>query len=232
MLAVFQGLHAVVNSGPSTVGGGGTPRQQPPPPICGDTTSITVKSDDTAVPAVLAAPSHAPSLEIIPATSAAEPLITRSLQFTATRNAEDANRTQYYLIETVNASSHYTTLSMWLCAGSESPTMVVAPLIDTTSNGPSFPSMDVVSSVQVRVSTYDAKDGECLGVSALQTIHFDLRYSTLTHQIMVKRQAHNRVHLTAVPEDAALAQMTKSFTFDTFTVGKSRKWTTDTLYKQ
>ena len=93
-----------------------------------------------------------PSLEISPATSAAAPLITRSLQFTATRNAKDANHTQWFLIETVptkDNSSQYTTMSTWLCASRGSaPSVVVAPLVNTVSNGP-FPAMDVVGSVQI-----------------------------------------------------------------------------------
>eukprot|EP00041_Stephanoeca_diplocostata_P014879 m.281502 g.281502 ORF g.281502 m.281502 type:complete len:423 (+) comp19839_c0_seq14:29-1297(+) len=39
LLSLFQGLHAVVNNGPSAVGGGGTPRVAPKPPICGAPTS-------------------------------------------------------------------------------------------------------------------------------------------------------------------------------------------------
>lgn len=34
LLAIFRGLHAVVNNGPQSVGGGGTPSATPPPPLC------------------------------------------------------------------------------------------------------------------------------------------------------------------------------------------------------
>ena len=36
LLRIFQGLHAVTNNGPSTVGGGGNPRVPRKPPICGN----------------------------------------------------------------------------------------------------------------------------------------------------------------------------------------------------
>lgn len=35
LLAIFQGLHAVTNNGPSSIGGGGEPRMPRKPPICG-----------------------------------------------------------------------------------------------------------------------------------------------------------------------------------------------------
>eukprot|EP01052_Picozoa_sp_SAG31_P069105 SAG31_NODE_27925_length_418_cov_0.808777_1_plen_103_part_01 len=103
-----------------------------------------------------------------------------------------------------------------MCAEVNSSTVVVAPLINTVSNGP-FPSMNATGSVQIQVSAYSSKGGKCLGTSEPQTVHFDLRYSTLTHSLQVLRGSHNRVQLTAVPEDVGLAAMTKSFTFDTFT---------------
>ena len=200
--------------------------------VAAATTHLPLKTDDTLVDQNDS--DNTPSLEVSPATSAAEPLITRSLQFTATRNVKD-NHTQWFLIETVptkDNSSQYTTMSTWLCASRGSTSsMVVAPLVNTVSNGP-FPAMDVVGSVQIRVSAYAIKDGKCLGQSTPITVHFDLRYSTLKHELNMKRLPHNRVHLTAVPDDATLSKMTKSFTFDTFTLTKSGKWAGDRLYSQ
>eukprot|EP01047_Picozoa_sp_COSAG01_P021055 COSAG01_NODE_1209_length_11232_cov_5.378818_9_plen_1014_part_00 len=180
-----------------------------------------------------------PTLEIFPATSKKVPLMTRSLQFTATKSLKDvANSTQYFLIETIpppsghdNSSYDYTSMSLWLCASTHSPSVVVAPLVDTISDGP-FPAMNVVGSVQIRVSAYAAKNGQRLGTSVPHTIYFDLRYSTLRHQLQVERGAHNRVHLTAVPEDSTLGKLTQSATFDTFSLSKSGKWTPNRLYKQ
>jgi hypothetical protein len=180
-----------------------------------------------------------PTLEIFPATSKKVPLTTRSLQFTATKSLKDvANSTQYFLIETIpppsghdNSSYDYTSMSLWLCASTHSPSVVVAPLVGTISDGP-FPAMNVVGSVQIRVSAYAAKNGQRLGTSVPHTIYFDLRYSTLRHQLQVERGAHNRVHLTAVPEDITLGKLTQSATFDTFSLSKSGKWTPNHLYKQ
>ena len=188
--------------------------------------------------AVSTSVASAPGLAISPSTSQSEPLTTRSLQFTATAAAEDAGRTQYFLLETVppppgqdNSSYRYTALSLWICAGSNSSAEVVAPLINTVSNGP-FPAMNTSGSVQVQVSAYSTKEGKCLGTSEPQRVYFDLRYSTLTHSVQVLRGSHNRVQLIAVPENAGLAAMTKSFTFDTFTYRPPHFWVPARLYRQ
>ena len=44
LVAIFQGLHVVINNKPSSIGGGGEPRRPPLPPLCG--TSASHKGDD------------------------------------------------------------------------------------------------------------------------------------------------------------------------------------------
>ena len=183
---------------------------------------------------------HPPRLALRPETSAAEPLTKRTLQFILSPDVADANRTRYFLIETVPGSatgnsSQYVQLSLWACADpATTTTELVTPLIDTISSGP-FPAMDAVGSVQIRASAWTAKkSGQLLGTSAPQTVFFDLRYTTLTHQIQVDTLDHNRVRLTAVPDDPALGQQTKSFTWDHFIAprGAWQPTSSEWMYKQ
>lgn len=175
-----------------------------------------------------------PSLLISPSSSPENPLRERSLQFSVSAGVDDNGRTQVYLIQTINASDPNTQLSVWICAnaGGTSPntTEIVAPLVDTVDNGP-FPSLDLVGAVNVQVAAYTARDGVCLGVSPPQTVHYDLRYTTLTHSLDVTPQDHNWVRFTASPVDAILGAQTQSWTFSLFNPTETT-WTPDTLYKQ
>eukprot|EP01043_Picozoa_sp_COSAG02_P028282 COSAG02_NODE_1708_length_11229_cov_14.784097_3_plen_921_part_00 len=187
-------------------------------------------------------PSHLMQLGVWPVTSASKPLVTRSLQFTISRGATDSNRTRWFLLETVpgsatGKSSEYPALSTWVCAAAGASTELVAPIVDTTGNGP-FPAIDAVGSIQVRATAYEQKDGRPLGHSNNCTVFYDLSYTTLTHELDIQTLDHNRVTLTAVPSNQLLAKQTKSWTWDHFVPshhGSTTTWTPgriDGAYKQ
>ena len=96
---------------------------------------------------------HPPRLALRPETSAAEPLTKRSLQFILSPDAADANRTRYFLIETVPGSatgnsSQYVQLSLWVCAEpAAAATELVTPLIGTIRNGP-FPAGSISRKIE------------------------------------------------------------------------------------
>jgi hypothetical protein len=129
---------------------------------------------------------------------------------------------------------------MWVCAavgGAAASTKVVAPIVDTTGNGP-FPAIDAVGSVQVRATAYEQKGGRPLGSSNMCTVFYDMSYTTLTHELHIQTLDHNRVTLSALPTSQVLAQQTKSWTWDHFVPTHSSTGTTwspgriDGAYKQ